>query len=70
MRASNQTHAPTFHSDNAGADDDDESGLLSGTRTRTRRQYDEWRDVDDMEGIEDEVSLEQLGDIKAKSIVE
>jgi len=54
MRAANRSHAPTFFdSDDAGADDDNESGLLSGTRIRTRRQYDERRDVDDMEGIED-----------------
>jgi len=54
MRAANRSHAPTFFdSDDVGAEDDDESGLLSGTRTRTRRQYDERRDVDDMEGIED-----------------
>ncbi|KAI9510112.1 MCM-domain-containing protein [Russula earlei] len=70
-RAANRSHAPTFFdSDDAGVEDDDESGLLSGTRTRTRRQYDERRDVDDMEGIEDEVPLEQLSDIKAKSIIE
>ncbi|KAI0260810.1 MCM-domain-containing protein [Gloeopeniophorella convolvens] len=70
-RAANRSHAPTFFdSDDAGADDDDESGLLSGTRTRARRQYDERRDMDDMDGIEDEVPLEQLSDIKAKSIVE
>ena len=54
MRAANRSHAPTFFdSDDVGAEDDDESGLLSGTRTRTRRQYDERRDIDDMEGIED-----------------
>ena len=54
MRAATRSHAPTFlDSDDAGAEDDDESGLLSGTRTRARRQYDERRDVDDMEGIED-----------------
>jgi len=54
MRAATRSHAPTFFdSDDAGAEDDDESGLLSGTRTRARRQYDERRDVDDMEGIDD-----------------
>jgi hypothetical protein len=54
MRAATRSHAPTFFdSDDAGGEDDDESGLLSGTRTRARRQYDERRDVDDMEGIED-----------------
>ena len=91
MRAATRSHAPSFFdSDGPGTDDDDESGLLSGTRTRARRQYDERRDIDDMEGIEDvcslffcpyplpffrlylekEVPLEQLSDIKAKSIVE
>ncbi len=54
MRAATRSHAPSFFdSDDVGAEDDDESGLLSGTRTRARRQYDERRDVDDMEGIED-----------------
>jgi hypothetical protein len=54
MRAATRSHAPSFFdSDGPGTDDDDESGLLSGTRTRARRQYDERRDVDDMEGIED-----------------
>jgi DNA replication licensing factor MCM2 len=56
MRAANRSHAPTFFdSDDAGVDDDDDdgSGLLSGTRTRARRQYDERREVDDMEGIDD-----------------
>lgn len=54
MRAATRSHAPSFFdSDGAGTEDDDESGLLSGTRTRARRQYDERRDVDDMEGIDD-----------------
>jgi DNA replication licensing factor MCM2 len=54
MRASTRSHAPSFFdSDGPATDDDDESGLLSGTRTRARRQYDERRDIDDMEGIED-----------------
>jgi DNA replication licensing factor MCM2 len=54
MRAANRSHAPNFFdSDDASVGDDADSGLLSGTRTRARRQYDERRDVDDMEGIED-----------------
>jgi DNA replication licensing factor MCM2 len=88
MRAATRSHAPSFFdSDDMGAEDD-ESELLSGTRARARRQYDERRDMDDMEGIGDvrfplrplrrtgllylekEVPLEQLSDIKAKSIVE
>ena len=54
MRAATRSHAPSFFdSDDMGAEDDDESGLLSGTRARARRQYDERRDIDDMEGIGD-----------------
>ena len=54
MRAANRSHAPNFFdSDDVSVGDDADSGLLSGTRTRARRQYDERRDVDDMEGIED-----------------
>ncbi|EPQ57599.1 MCM-domain-containing protein [Gloeophyllum trabeum ATCC 11539] len=54
----------------ADSEDDITGGLLSGMKKRTRRQYDERRDQDDMDGIEDEIPLEQLGDIKAKSIIE
>ncbi|KAL1662397.1 MCM-domain-containing protein [Schizophyllum commune] len=49
--------------------DDDDMGV-SQMKRRTRRQYDERRDIDDADGIEDEIPLEQLSDIKAKSIVE
>jgi len=36
MRAANQSHVPTYFDRNdAGADNDDESGLLSGTHTST-----------------------------------
>ncbi|KAH9945695.1 MCM-domain-containing protein [Amylocystis lapponica] len=52
------------------AEEDFDGGLLSGTKRRTRRQYDERKELDDMDGIEDEIPLEQLSDIKAKSIVE
>ena len=34
-------------------EDDADGGLLSGMKRRTRKQYDERRDVDDMEGVED-----------------
>ena len=33
--------------------DDADSWLLSGMKICTRKQYDERRDVDDMEGVED-----------------
>jgi DNA replication licensing factor MCM2 len=45
---------PTFlESDDIEDDEDPNGGLLSGLKQRTRRQYDERRDIDDMEGIED-----------------
>jgi len=45
---------PDFlQSDDADDDDDADGGLLSGMKKRTRRQYDERRDADDMEGMED-----------------
>jgi len=43
-------------SDGLEEDDVMDGGLLSGMKRRTRRQYDERRDMDDMDGIED-VSL-------------
>ncbi|KAG6845873.1 MCM DNA helicase complex subunit [Tephrocybe sp. NHM501043] len=73
-RAARRSRAPAFlGSDDDMDDDDDEMGDglgLSRLKPRTRRAYDERRDLDDLEGIEDELPLEQLSDIKAKSIVE
>ena len=40
-------------SDGLEEEDDMDGGLLSGMKRRTRRQYDERRDMDDMDGIED-----------------
>ncbi|KAF8893843.1 MCM-domain-containing protein [Infundibulicybe gibba] len=71
-RAARRSRAPAF----LGSDDmDDENDMdddlgVSRMKRRTRRQYDERRDIDDLEGIEDELPLEQLSDIKAKSIIE
>ncbi|KAF9566691.1 MCM-domain-containing protein [Agrocybe pediades] len=71
QRAARRSHAPAF----LGSDDDmdnedvDELGLAS-MKMRTRKQYDERRDHDDLDGAEDEIPLEQLSDIKAKSIAE
>jgi len=53
-RAATRSHAPAF----LGSDDDmdnedlDELGI-SSMRRRTRKQYDERRDMDDLEGVED-----------------
>ncbi|KAF6760260.1 MCM-domain-containing protein [Ephemerocybe angulata] len=72
-RAARRSRAPAFLGSDEDmedeGDDDDELGV-SQFKARTRRQYDERGDQDDLEGIEDEIPLEQLGDIKAKSIVE
>ncbi|EIW83154.1 MCM-domain-containing protein [Coniophora puteana RWD-64-598 SS2] len=71
-RASRRSRAPRFlESDDMQDEDalDDELGVARMKR-RTRRQYDERRDIDDLDGIEDEIPLEQLSDIKAKSIAE
>ena len=89
-RAAARSRGPDFLlSDGLEEEDDMDGGLLSGMKRRTRRQYDERRDMDDLDGIEDvglalrvvsirplisilpqELPMEQLGDIKAKSIVE
>ncbi|THV02336.1 MCM-domain-containing protein [Dendrothele bispora CBS 962.96] len=68
QRAAQRSRALPFLEDD-DMDDEDEDEMKRMKR-RTRRQYDERRDIDDMEGIEDEIPLEQLSDIKAKSIVE
>lgn len=90
-RAARRSRAPAFLGSD-GMDDDDEMDDdlgVSRMKRRTRRQYDERRDLDDLDGVEDvccqslalhyyvllnpylqELPLEQLSDIKAKSIVE
>ncbi|PBK74444.1 MCM-domain-containing protein [Armillaria solidipes] len=71
-RAAQRSRVPDFLLDNdmdAEDESDDDLGV-SRMKRRTRRVYDERRDADDMDGIEDELPVEQLSDIKAKSIVE
>ncbi|KAF9481543.1 MCM-domain-containing protein [Pholiota conissans] len=71
QRAARRSHAPAFLGSDNDMDDEDGDELgISTMKRRTRRQYDERRDADDLDGIEDEIPLEQLSDIKAKSIVE
>ena len=56
-RAAARSRGPDFLlSDGLEEGDGMDGGLLSGMKRRTRRQYDERRDMDDMDGIED-VSL-------------
>lgn len=53
-RAAARSRGPDFLlSDGLEEEDDMDGGLLSGMKRRTRRQYDERRDMDDMDGIED-----------------
>ena len=53
-RAAARSRGPDFLlSDGLEEEDTMDSGLLSGMKRRTRRQYDERRDMDDMDGIED-----------------
>ncbi|KAG7098680.1 MCM DNA helicase complex subunit [Marasmius oreades] len=67
-RAARRSRALPFLED----DDMDEAGDddVLRMKRRTRRQYDERIDIDDIDGAEDEMPLEQLSDIKAASIVE
>ena len=51
-RAARRSRMPDFlQSDDM--EDDIDGGLLAGTKRRTRRQYDERKDIDDLDGIED-----------------
>ena len=53
-RAARRSRFPGFlESDDDMEDEDLGGGILAGTKRRTRRQYDERRDMDDLEGVED-----------------
>lgn len=53
-RAATRSHAPAFLGSDDDMDDEDLDELgISSMRRRTRKQYDERRDVDDLEGVED-----------------
>lgn len=54
QRAARRSHMPNFlESDDEEDEEEVHGGLLSGMRRRARRQYDERKDLDDMEGVED-----------------
>lgn len=55
-RAAARSRGPDFLLSDGLEEEDMGGGLLSGMKRRTRRQYDERRDMDDMDGVED-VSL-------------
>ncbi|KAJ7251520.1 MCM2/3/5 family-domain-containing protein [Mycena haematopus] len=69
-RARGRNRGQDFVDDDDMDDGDEDEEMVSRMKKRTRRPYDERRDIDDMEGVEGEIPLEQLSDIKAKSIVE
>lgn len=53
-RAARRSRYPGFlESDDDMEDEELDGGILSGAKRRTRRQYDERRDMDDLEGVED-----------------
>lgn len=53
-RAERRTRYPGFlESDDMEDEDAAGGGLLSQMKRRTRRQYDERKDIDDLEGVED-----------------
>lgn len=53
-RAAARSRMPEFlQSDDDMEDDGLDGGLLSGMKRRTRRQYDERKDIDDLQGIDD-----------------
>ena len=68
-RAARCSRAPAFlQDDDDGDDNDPSSGLLAGMKKCTHKQYDECMDVNNAEGMDTDVPLEHLGDIKADSI--
>ncbi|EJD03389.1 MCM-domain-containing protein [Fomitiporia mediterranea MF3/22] len=69
-RAAARTRAPDFLQSEESEEEGLDGGLLSGMKRRARRQYDERIEVDDVAGLEAEIPLEQLHDIKANSVAE
>ena len=58
-RAAARSHMPDFLQSDDMEDDDAAGGLLAGMKRRTRRQYDERKDLDDLEGVDDVSSLDR-----------
>ena len=69
-RAAARTRAPDLLQSDESEEEGLDVGLLAGMKHRARRQYDERVEIDDAEGIEAEMPLEQLHDIKANSVSE
>lgn len=69
-RATIRSLPPDILQSEESEDDGMDGGLLAGLKPRARRQYDERIEIDDAAGVEAEMPLEQLHDIKANSIAE
>lgn len=69
-RAAARSRAPDLLGSESEEEDAGDGGLLAGMKRRARRQYDERIEADDATGVEAELPLEQLHDIKANSIAE
>ena len=52
-RAARRSRAPAFLDSDDGVEEDLDDVELARMKRRTRRQYDERRDLDDMDGVED-----------------
>lgn len=57
QRAAQRQRMPAFLGDDDMDDEADDELGMSQMKNRTRRQYDERRDMDDMDGIEDVFAL-------------
>jgi len=53
QRAARRSRAPAFFGEEDMDDEMEDDDGLSRMKQRTRRQYDERRDIDDMDGLED-----------------
>lgn len=70
-RASRRNRALDFLGDDDDGDIEDDDALgMAKMKRRTRWQYDERREIDDMEGAEDDMPIEQIADVKATTISE
>lgn len=64
-RALRRSRMPDFLQSDDMDEDVDGHGLLAGTKRRVRRQYDERKDLDDMESIEDVSGNYSLGNVSS-----
>lgn len=59
-RAANRSIAPNLLGEDDDGDDDEVDGLVPIVKRRTRRDYDERRDIDDAAGMDDDVRIDRF----------